>query len=71
MRDQHERVRIVREIFLEPVASLEIEMVCRLVQQQQIRLLEQQLGQRDAHLPAARELLGASLSSPLCGIPGR
>ncbi len=33
-------------------------MVCRLVQQQNIRLLEQQLGQRDAHLPAARELLG-------------
>ena len=36
-------------------------MVGGLVQQQQVGLFEQQLGQRDAHLPAARELLGAPL----------
>ena len=33
-------------------------MVGGLVEQQQIRLGEQQLGQRDAHLPAAAELVG-------------
>ena len=35
-------------------------MVGRLVQQQQVGFLQQQLGQRDAHLPSARELLGGS-----------
>ena len=34
-------------------------MVRRLVQQQNIRLLQQKLGERDAHLPAARELFRA------------
>ena len=36
-------------------------MVRRLVEQQQVRLLQQQLGQRDAHLPAAGELFGVAL----------
>ena len=36
-------------------------MVGGLVEQQQVGLFEQQLGQRDAHLPAAGELLGAAL----------
>ena len=45
-------------ILLEPVARVEIEVVRRLVEQQQRRPAEQQLGQRDAHLPAARERLG-------------
>ena len=35
-------------------------MVSRLVEQQQIRLRQQQLGQRDAHLPAAGKLLGVT-----------
>ena len=34
-------------------------MIGGLVQQQQVRLFEQQLGQRDAHLPAAGEFFGA------------
>ena len=37
MRDEDDRVRIVGEVFLEPVARLEIEMVRRLVEQQQTR----------------------------------
>ncbi len=36
-------------------------MVGRLVEQQQVRLAEQQLGEREAHLPAARERLGRPL----------
>ena len=35
-------------------------MVGRFVQQQQVWLLQQQLGQGDAHLPATRELLGVA-----------
>ena len=58
VRDQHERVRIVVEILFQPVARFEIEMVGRLVEQQQVRFLQQQLRQRDAHLPAAGELVG-------------
>ena len=35
-------------------------MVGRLVEQQQIRLFEQQFRQRDAHLPAAGKLFDAA-----------
>ncbi len=59
MRDQHEGERVVGKVLLQPVAGFEIQMIGRLVQQQQVRLFEQQLGQRDAHLPAAGEFLGA------------
>ncbi len=58
VRDQDDRVRVGRQVFLEPVARVEIEVVGRLVEQQQAGPPEQQLGQRDAHLPAARERLG-------------
>ena len=58
MRDEDDRVRIGGEIRLEPVARLEIEMVGRLVEQQQIGLAEQELGQREPHLPAARQVIG-------------
>ena len=58
VRDKDVAEGIVGEIVLEPVARFQIEMICGLVQQQKIRLGEQQLGQRNAHLPAARELIG-------------
>ncbi len=58
VRDEDDGVRIRAEIFLEPVARLEIEVVRRLVEQQQVRPAEQQLRQRDAHLPPAGERLG-------------
>ena len=53
MRDQHKSVGIIAEIFFQPVAGFEIEMVGGFVQQQEVGLLQQQLDQRDAHLPAA------------------
>ena len=58
VRDQHKSVGIVAEIFLQPVAGFEIKMVGGLVQQQQVGLLQQQLDQRDAHLPAAGKFFG-------------
>ena len=61
VRDEDDRVRIGVQVLLEPVARFEIEMVGRLVEQQQVRLAEQQLGERDAHLPAAGERLGRPL----------
>ena len=61
VRDQDVGVGIVVQIVLEPVARFEVEVVGGLVEQQQAGLLQQQFGQRDAHLPAAGELLGLAL----------
>ena len=61
VRDQDESVGIMRQILFQPVAGFEIEMVGWLVEQQQIRFLQQQLGQGDAHLPAAGEFFGAAM----------
>ena len=52
---------ICREILLEPVPRFEIEMVRRLVEQQQRRPAEQQLRQRKPHLPPARQRIGRLL----------
>ena len=57
MRDKDDRVRVVREKVLEPVAGLEVEMVGGLVQQQEVRLRQQKLGERDPHLPTSAEVL--------------
>ena len=56
VRDQHVGMRIIDQILLQPVAGFKIKMVRRLVQQKQVGLLQQQLGQRNAHLPAAGKL---------------
>ncbi len=61
VRNQQERVGIGEEVLLQPVPRLEIQVVGGLVEQQQVGLLEQQLGERDAHLPPARKLLGAAV----------
>ena len=58
VRDQHEGVRIVLQIFFQPVAGFEIEMVRRLVEQQQVGLLQKKLGEGEAHLPSAGEFVG-------------
>ena len=58
VRDEDHGVRVRAQVLLEPVAGVEVEMVGGLVEQQQVGPAEQQLGQRDAHLPAARERLG-------------
>ena len=55
VRDEDDRVGIGAKVLLEPVAGLEVEMIGRLVEQQQVRPSEQQLGERDPHLPAAGE----------------
>jgi hypothetical protein len=47
VRDEDDGVRVVGEVLLEPVARLEVEMVGRLVEQQQVGPSEQQLRQRE------------------------
>ncbi len=53
--DHDEAAAIGLEERFEPERRLEIEMVRRLVEQQQVRLREQQSGEGDAHAPAAGE----------------
>ena len=50
--DQH-GVRVFRQVGLEPKRAFEVEVVCRLVEQQQVGLREQNGGQGHAHPPAA------------------
>ena len=56
--DKYVTEGISAEIVFEPVAGFQVQVVSRLVEQQQVGLGQQQLGQRDAHLPAAAELVG-------------
>ena len=56
VRDDENRAGIALQILLEPEQRLQVEMVGRLVQQQQVRLLRQQPGQVRPHHPAAAHL---------------
>ena len=56
MRHGDDRARVLVQVPLEPGDALGVEMVRRLVEQQQVGLLEQNLAQRDAALLAAGEL---------------
>mmetsp|Transcript_26521 Transcript_26521/g.85032 ORF Transcript_26521/g.85032 Transcript_26521/m.85032 type:complete len:351 (+) Transcript_26521:644-1696(+) len=58
VRDEEEALRVRGEVLLEPDARLQVEVVGRLVQQQQLWRSEERLGERDAHPPAARHVLG-------------
>ena len=61
MRHHDDRARVGGEELLEPVARLEVEVVRGLVEQQDVGAAQQQLRERDAHLPAARELAAVAL----------
>ncbi len=52
----------------EPLNALEVEVVGGLVEEQQIGMAEEELGERDPHLPSAREL-GAGLIEVRDGKP--
>ena len=56
MRDRDDRALVVLEEALEPRDRLGVEMVRRLVEQQQVGRLQQQPAQRDAAALAARQL---------------
>ena len=56
VRDDQDRAGVALQILLEPEQRFEVEVVGRLVQQQQVRLLRQQPRQVRAHHPAAAHL---------------
>ncbi|CPH55029.1 Uncharacterised protein [Burkholderia pseudomallei] len=55
VRDDDERARIAMQPVFEPDDRVEIQVVRRLVEQQQIRAAHQRLREIQAHAPAARE----------------
>jgi len=61
VRDEDDGVGVAAQEGLEPVARLEVEVVGGLVEEQELRLLQQQGGQGDAHLPAAGELAAVAV----------
>ena len=59
--DEDDRALVGAQEALEPRDRLEVEVVGRLVEQQHVGLAQQQLREREAHLPAAGELVGEPL----------
>ena len=59
--DQHHSTRRLGEKLLQPLYGLDVQMVGRLVQQQDVGLLQQNLGQLYTHAPAPRELTGRTV----------
>ena len=55
MRDQEQRARVAAQPVLEPQHGVEVEVVRRLVEQQQVRAAHQRLREVEAHAPAAGE----------------
>jgi hypothetical protein len=56
MRDRHHGAGVARQELLQPFNRFGVEMVGRLVEQQHVRFLQQQLAQCDAAFLAARQL---------------
>ena len=61
MRNEDEAKGIVAQVGLEPGPRFQVKVVGRLIEQKQVGFREQQLCQRDTHLPAAGELLSLPL----------
>ena len=58
--DEHGAL-VARDETAQPLNALEIEVVRGLVEQKQVGMAQEELGERDAHLPAAGELRARSL----------
>ena len=54
--DEHHGTGTRLQELFEPLDGLDVEVVGRLIEQQHVRMLQEELGQFDAHAPAAREL---------------
>ena len=65
MGDEHDRARVVGEKRLEPVDRLDVEVVGRLVEQQQVGLADQRARQQHAAPPAARQRVDAGVGRQL------
>ena len=58
MAHQHDSTRRLRQELLQPLNTLDIQMVGRLIKQQHIGFLKQDLRQFDTHAPTTGELRG-------------
>ena len=56
--DEEHRAVVALQEGLEPLDALEVEVVGRLVEHEQVGVAQQELREADAHLPAAGEVLG-------------
>ena len=56
MADDNHRFAVVDQKIFEPLDRFDVEVVRRLVEQEHVRFLQQQLCQLDAHPPAAAEI---------------
>ena len=54
--DDEDGAVVVGDKAAQPLDALEVQVVGGLVQKQQVGMAQEELGERDAHLPAAREL---------------
>ena len=54
--DQDQGAAVIAQKPLQPQGGFEVEMIGRLVEQQQVGLGEEDRGERDAHPPAARQI---------------
>ena len=61
VRNQHHGIGTRGQKIFEPLYRLDVEVVGRLVEQQHVGALQQQLGQLDAHAPAPAELRGIAI----------
>ena len=65
VRNHHDRAGIIAEMLAKPDERFEIEMVCRLVEQQQIRLLREKPCEMRPHDPPAAEPPRRPIEVPL------
>ncbi len=56
MADDHHGLVVAHEEVLKPAYALNVEVVRRFVEQKHVGVLQEHLGQLDAHSPSAREL---------------
>ena len=56
MRNEHQNALVSFEFLFEPDTSVQIQVICRLVEQHQVRLQEESARERDAHSPSTREI---------------
>ena len=61
MTYQHHRLGTLRQELLQPLDTLDIEVVGRLIEEEHIRLLEQDLCQLDTHTPSTGKLPGRTV----------
>ena len=57
VRDQQECKGILVQVLFQPVARFKVQVVGGFVEKKQVGFLEQQFGEGNPHLPAARELV--------------